>query len=113
MCQLRSELLRSRNITAIDKSLKTYKQNISILPENNKQISLEDSEEELSDDEDDIVGSIEQPEIVKCVNLAKEKEDDYMQYDSFSLDESEISTNLYDEAMLQDDIHPADNLAAK
>ncbi|CAG8832671.1 16809_t:CDS:2, partial [Gigaspora margarita] len=83
MCQLRSELLRSRNITAIDKSLKTYKQNISIPPENNEQISLEDSEEELSDDENDIVGSIEQPEIVKRIT------------------------------MLQDDIHPADNLAAK
>ncbi|CAG8845046.1 14003_t:CDS:2, partial [Gigaspora margarita] len=115
MCQLRSELLRSRNITAIDKSLKTYKQNISIPPENNEQISLEDSEEELSDNKDDIVESIEQPKIVKrqWVNLAEEKEDDYMQYDSFSLDESEISTNLYDEVMLQDDIHPTDNLAAK
>ncbi|RIB13169.1 hypothetical protein C2G38_2041200 [Gigaspora rosea] len=117
----------NRNITAIDKSLKTYKQNIGIPPENNEQISLEDSEEELSDD--DIVGeqsqlSIEQPEIVKrvsdwkviverWVNLAEEKGDDYMQCDSFSLDESKISTNLYEEEMLQDDIHPTDNLAAK
>ncbi|CAG8811628.1 1389_t:CDS:1, partial [Gigaspora rosea] len=41
------------------------------------------------------------------------EEDDYMQCDSFSLDESEISTNLYEEEMLQDDIHLADNLAAK
>ncbi|CAG8476123.1 9122_t:CDS:2 [Gigaspora rosea] len=88
-----SKLLRSRNITAIDKLLKTYKQNIGIPPENNEQISLEDSKEELSDDD--------------------MEEDDYMQCDSFSLDESEISTDLYEEAMLQDDIHPADNLAAK
>ncbi|CAG8850781.1 39631_t:CDS:1, partial [Gigaspora margarita] len=124
MCQLRSELLHSRNITAIDKSLKTYKQNISIPPENNEQINLEDSEEELSDDEDNIVESVKQPEIVKhvsdwkviverWVNLAEEEKNDYMQCDSFSLDESEISTNLYNEAMLQDNIHPADNLAAK
>ncbi|CAG8836128.1 12802_t:CDS:2, partial [Gigaspora margarita] len=103
MCQLRSELLHSRNITAIDKLLKTYKQNISIPPENNEQISLEDSEEELSDDKNDIVE----------INLAEEEEDNYMQCDLFSLDESEILTNLYDEAMLQDDIHPTDNLAAK
>ncbi|RIB04942.1 ribonuclease H-like domain-containing protein [Gigaspora rosea] len=63
-------------------------------------------------------------QIVRCVNdwkvlverwvsLAEEEEDDFMQCDSYSLNKSEISTDLYDEAMLQDNIHPADNLAAK
>ncbi|CAG8748273.1 24818_t:CDS:2, partial [Dentiscutata erythropus] len=97
ICQLRSELLRLRNITAIDKLLKTYKQKIGIPPKNNEQISLEDDKEELLDnnidnDIDNIEGqsqmNIKQPEIV-------------------SLDEYE------EEVMLQDDIHPTDNLAAK
>ncbi|CAG8555572.1 13104_t:CDS:2 [Cetraspora pellucida] len=107
MCQLRSELLCLRNILAIDKSLKTYKQKIGIPPENNEQISLDDNEEELyiSENDDDINMrqsqiNVEQPEIVRCVNdwkviveqwvnLAEEDDDDYMQCDSFSLNESE------------------------
>ncbi|CAG8830248.1 32295_t:CDS:2, partial [Gigaspora margarita] len=98
MCQLRLELLYSRNIIAIDKSLKTYKQNIGIPPENNEQIILEDNEEELLDDNVDYVNDVGEQnkmnvEQLEIVSLAEEKEDDYMQCDSYSLNESEISTD--------------------
>ncbi|CAG8621195.1 2419_t:CDS:2, partial [Cetraspora pellucida] len=125
MCQLRSELLHSRNILAIDKLLKTYKQKISISSENNEQISLDDNEEKLytSEDDNDINMrqsqiNVEQPEIKVIVewwvNLAKENDGDYM----FSLNELEGLTNLYDnDPIFQDDIypdiHPANNLVAK
>ncbi|CAG8467631.1 14297_t:CDS:2 [Dentiscutata erythropus] len=116
ICQLRSELLCLRNITTIDKSLKTYKQKNGISPKNNEQISLEDNKEELSDNDidnniDNIEGqsqmNVEQLEIVRCVNLAEEEEGDYMQCDSFSLDKYK------EEVMLQDNIHPANYLSAK
>lgn len=130
MCQLRLELLYSRNIMAIDKSLNTYKQKIAIPPKNNEQIGLnEDNEDEicilLEDDTDTDMSVREQnqtntepPEIVRSVNdwkaiveqwinLTEEEENDYMQCDSFSLNESD------DEEAFQNYIHPADNLAAK
>ncbi|CAG8647022.1 2369_t:CDS:2 [Cetraspora pellucida] len=108
----------------------------SISPKNNKQISLNDNEEELytSEDDDNINMrqsqiNVKQTEIVRCVNdwkviveqwvnLAEENDGDYMQYDSFSLNKSEGLTNLYNnDPIFQDDIHPnihpADNLVAK
>ncbi|CAG8477493.1 10153_t:CDS:2 [Racocetra persica] len=103
ICQLRSELLHSRNILAIKKSLKTYKQKIGILPKNNEQISLDDNEKELYTSEDN-----------DNINMRQKDDGDYMQYDSFSLNESEGLTNLYDnDSIFQDDIYSADNLAAK
>ncbi|CAG8761184.1 12141_t:CDS:1, partial [Gigaspora rosea] len=46
------------NIIAIDKLLKMYKQNISIPPENNKQIILKDNEKELLDDDINYVNDV-------------------------------------------------------
>ncbi|CAG8494711.1 16167_t:CDS:10, partial [Racocetra fulgida] len=86
MCQIRSKLLYSQNILGINKSLKTYKQKIDILSKNNEQISLKDSKEELLSEDDTDINmrqsqiNVEQPEL---------KDDDYMQCDLFSLNESE------------------------
>ncbi|CAG8697960.1 22943_t:CDS:2, partial [Racocetra persica] len=126
MSQIRSELLRSRNIATIDKLLKTYKQTIAILFE---QISSNDnnedefilSEENTNNDDIDTeyTGDSDHMEEVKCVddwkiNLTEEK-DKHMQSNSSSSDE--LETDLYDdedEVMHQDYlIHPADNLGAK
>ncbi|CAG8804369.1 19614_t:CDS:2, partial [Cetraspora pellucida] len=108
ICQLRSELLRSRNILAIDKLLKTYKQKIGIPPENNEQISLDDNKEELytSENDDDINMrqsqiNVEQPEIVRCVNDWKVIVEQY------------VNLAKEDDDDIYSDIHLADNLVAK
>ncbi|CAG8851447.1 25553_t:CDS:1, partial [Racocetra persica] len=115
-------------------SLKTYKQNIAIPFE---QISPDnDNEEEfiLSDENTDNnnidtgdTRDNDHIETVNCVDDWKviverwinltEEEDEHMQYNLASSDESESLTDLYeeeDEVMHQDFlIHPADNLEAK
>ncbi|CAG8465864.1 7350_t:CDS:1 [Cetraspora pellucida] len=132
MSQIRSELLHSQNIATIDKLLKIYKQNIATLFE---QISHDNNSKEefiLSDEDTDNdyinmkdVRDSDHIETVKCVDNWKvivkcwinlTEDNDHMQYNSASLDESENLDNLYDEdeVIYQNYLlHPADNLEAK
>ncbi|CAG8799832.1 23588_t:CDS:2, partial [Dentiscutata erythropus] len=115
MSQIRSELLHSRNIATIDKSLKTYKQTIAIPFE---QINPNDDNEdgfilsEENTDNDDIDTKYTRDK--EWINLTEE-EDEHMQSNSSSSDE--LETDLYndeDEVMHQDYlIHSTDNLGAK
>ncbi|CAG8609412.1 13126_t:CDS:2 [Cetraspora pellucida] len=90
MSQLRSELICSRNIAAIDKSLKIYKQNIAIpVEENDEKTSLDENTEKeqlISLLENDM--NLENPEkqIRTNVSLNKEKEvkDDLNELESLS-----------------------------
>ncbi|CAG8548654.1 20703_t:CDS:2 [Cetraspora pellucida] len=107
MSQIRSELLYLQNIVTIDKSLKTYKQNIAIPFE---QISPDnDNEEEfiLSDENTDN----------NNIDTGDTRDNDHIETVNSSSDESESLTDLYeeeDEVMHQDFlIHSADNLEAK
>ncbi|CAG8771422.1 15053_t:CDS:2 [Cetraspora pellucida] len=104
MSQLRSELIHSRNIAAIDKSLKIYKQNIAILvEENDEQMSLDkDTEEEqlISLSENDM--DLENPGKQIQMNVKEEVEDD--------LNESESLSELYFDEV---EFHSVDNFIAK
>ncbi|CAG8536894.1 8256_t:CDS:2 [Racocetra fulgida] len=114
-CQLRSKLTRSRNIAAIDKSLKIYKQNIAIpVEENDEQTSLdEDTEEEqlisLSENDMDLENPGKQIQTNNAIvnqwvslNEEKEVEDD--------LNESESLSELYFDEV---EFHPVDDFTAK